>query len=214
MVCPWENEITLGIAFYSDTLRDSYGPGTVEGHGARWKNQDKCNAIPQEILGKQTSDGSDGTVEEILSACRSFTGAHMRGNQWNRRQGPCWEGQGLGVQLGMDPWVVPQKAPLITAVMMTKVFTTVGQYHSPETCLGQSQKRAPSLTGWLTLAKFRDLMDKPGDARTLKDEENLICPASILPNHQVHCKQKTCEGPNAKGQGVVSLFFLQKARKM
>lgn len=67
----------MGIAFYSDTLRDSYGPGTVEGHGARWKNQDKCNAIPQEILGKQTSDGSDSTVEEILSACRSFTGAHI-----------------------------------------------------------------------------------------------------------------------------------------
>lgn len=77
-----------------------------------------------------------------------------------------------------------------------------------------SQKRAPSLTGWLTLSKFRDLMDKPGDASTLKDEENLICPASILPNHQVHCEQKTCEGPNTKGQGIVSLFFLQKARKM
>lgn len=54
-------------------------------------------------------------------------------------------------------------------------------------------------------------MDKPGDASTLK--EKLICPASILPNRQVHSEQKTYEGPNAKVQGVVSLFPRKKPEK-
>lgn len=84
---------------------------------------------------------------------------------------------------------------------MTKVFTTVGQYHSPETCVGQPQKGAPFLTGRLILSKFRDLMDKPGDASTLK--EKLICPTRFCLTIKF-AEQKTYEGPNAKVQGVVS----------
>lgn len=99
---------------------------------------------------------------------------------------------------------------------MTKVFTTVGQYHSPETCVGQPQKGAPFLTGRLILSKFRDLMDKPGDASTLK--EKLICPTRFCLTIKF-AEQKTYEGPNAKVQRVVSPPTApptppQKVRKM
>ena len=64
----------------------------------------------------------------------------QEGQPAKQKAGSLLRGSGLGGTAWHGPLGGPSKAPLITAVLTTKVFTTVSQYHSPETCLGQSEK--------------------------------------------------------------------------